>query len=278
MTAELVTIGTVSTDGPSIRAPGSALSRRNPTIKLALLFVVSLVLMFIFDPITPLVLYLLALGAIGATTRIPFRVFVMAHIPFLAFALSLVIVNALSRPGDVLWQSGALRVTAEGLSVGTALALRVLVIGVLSIGFVLSTDSVALMTSLHQHARLGSRLTYAVLAGYRMLEDLPGEWETIRQAHAVRAQLRQNGKPPRGLRQYGRAAFALLVLSIRKGERMAQSLESRGLGLTPRTTWRRIPLTHADWVMAGGVLATVGAVILLSASLGYLHGFSALRT
>jgi energy-coupling factor transporter transmembrane protein EcfT len=277
MTSDLVSIGTVSADDPSIKTPGSALSRRNPTIKLALLFVVSLVLMFIFDPITTLVLYLLGLGAIGATARIPLRVLILAHIPFLAFAVSLVVVNALSRPGDVLWQSGALRVTAEGLSVGTALALRALVIGVLSIGFVLSTDSVALMTSLHQHARLGSRLTYAVLAGYRMLESLPSEWQTIRQAHAVRAQLRPNGKPPRGLRQYGRAAFALLVLSIRKGERMAQSLESRGLGLSPRTTWRRIPLTRADWVMAGAVLATVGAIILLSAFLGYLHGFSALR-
>jgi uncharacterized membrane protein required for colicin V production len=30
--------------------------------------------------------------------------------------------------------------------------------------------------------------------------------------------------------------------------------------------------------MAGAVLATVGAVIGLSAFLGYLHGFSALRT
>jgi len=275
MTAELVG---ARADAPATGMSGSALARRNPTIKLAVLFVVSLVLMFIFDPITPLVLYLLALSAVGATARIPFRVLVLTHIPFLAFALGLLIVNALSRPGEVLWQLGLLRVTTEGLEIGTALALRTLVIGVLSIGFVLSTDSVALMTSLHQHARLGSRLTYAVLAGYRMLEDLPREWQTIRHAHAVRAPLGHGGKPPRGLREYGRAAFALLVLSIRKGERMAQSLESRGLGLTPRTTWRRIRLTRADWVMAGAVLATVGAVIGLSAFLGYLHGFSALRT
>jgi energy-coupling factor transporter transmembrane protein EcfT len=133
-----------------------------------------MVLMFIFDPITPLVLYLLALGAVAVTARIPLRAFALAHIPFLAFGLGLglVVVNALSRGGDVLWQAGVLRVTTEGLLVGAALALRTLVIGVLSIRFVLSTDGVALMTSLHQHARLGSRLTYAVLAGYRMLEEL----------------------------------------------------------------------------------------------------------
>ena len=273
MTSELVA---TRTGAAPPRLPGSLLSRRNPTIKLALLFVVSLVLMFIFDPITPLVLYLLALGAVAATARIPLRAFVLAHIPFLAFALGLVVVNALSRTGDVLWQAGVLRVTTEGLLVGAALALRTLVIGVLSIGFVLSTDGVALMTSLHQHARLGSRLTYAVLAGYRMLEELPREWQTIRQAHTVRAPLRPNGKPPRSLRQSGRAAFALLVLSIRKGERMAQSLESRGLGLTPRSTWRRIPLTRTDWAMAVAVLATLGLVVWLSAVLGILRGYQVL--
>jgi energy-coupling factor transporter transmembrane protein EcfT len=133
------------------------------------------------------------------------------------------------------------------------------------------------MTSLHQHARLGSRLTYAVLAGYRMLEELPREWQTIRQAHAVRAPLRPNGKPPRGLRQYGRAAFALLVLSIRKGERMAQSLESRGLGLTPCSTWRRIPLTRTDWAMATAVLTTLGVVVWLSSLFGFLEGLHALN-
>ncbi|TFD56262.1 energy-coupling factor transporter transmembrane protein EcfT [Cryobacterium sp. Hh7] len=273
MTAQLIDV-----DAPPTRRPVSALARRNPTVKLALLFVVSLVLMFVFDPITPVALYLLALGAVAVTARIPVKVFVLAHIPFLAFALGLLIVNALSRPGDVLWQSGVLRITTEGLLVGAALALRTLVIGVLSIGFVLSTDGVALMTSLHQHARLGSRLTYAVLAGYRMLEELPREWQTIRQAHAVRAPLRPNGKPPRGLRQYGRAAFALLVLSIRKGERMAQSLESRGLGLTPRSTWRRIPLTRTDWAMAAAVLTTLTVVVGLSSFLGFLEGFHALNT
>jgi len=275
MTSELV--ATRAKPAPT-RLPGSVLSRRNPTIKLALLFVVSLVLMFIFDPITPLVLYLLALGAVAVTARIPLRAFVLAHIPFLAFGLGLVVVNALSRGGDVLWQAGVLRVTTEGLFVGVALALRALVIGVLSIGFVASTDGVALMTSLHQHARLGSRLTYAVLAGYRMLEELPREWQTIRQAHAVRAPLRPDGKPPRGLRQYGRAAFALLVLSIRKGERMAQSLESRGLGLSPRSTWRRVPLTRTDWAMATAVLTTLGLVVWLSSYLGFLEGFHALKT
>ncbi|HXF02329.1 MAG TPA: energy-coupling factor transporter transmembrane component T [Arthrobacter sp.] len=257
-------------------ASGGALARRNPTVKLALLFVVSLAMVFIFDPVTPAALYVLALAAIGASTRLPLKTMALAHVPFLAFGLGIFLVNTLSRPGQILWEAGPLRVTIEGLSVGGSLALRTLVIGVLAIGFIASTDGVALMGSLHQHARLGSRITYAVLAGYRMLQEMPREWQTIRQAHAVRAQLRPDGTLPRGLSAYGRAAFALLVVSVRKGERMAQSLESRGLGLSPRTTWRKIPLTSTDWLMAAGVLAVLGGVLFLSHVLGFLEGYDAL--
>lgn len=243
--------------------------------------------------------------------------------PFLLFGLGVLVVNALSRPGVAVWQAGPLRVTEEGLSVGAALAARTLLIGVLAVGFLLSTDGVALMTSLHQNARLGARITYAVLAGYRMLQEMPREWSTIRHAHAVRAGLPGGGRaadgqgdgdgerdrdgagvdgdddgrpgragtpsvrppgragtpavhPPRGPRHLVGVVFTLLVVSVRKGERMAQALESRGLGLQPRTTWRPLPVTGQDWALAAGVVLVVAAVIAASAALGTLQGPGAL--
>ncbi|RPF26962.1 energy-coupling factor transporter transmembrane component T family protein [Georgenia muralis] len=254
----------------------SALARRNPTVKLALLTIVSLVVMFVLDPVTPAVLYVLALGGVVASARLTPRSLALAHVPFVLFAVGVLTVNALTRPGEVLWQAGALRVTVEGLSVGGALAGRTLLIGVLAIGFLASTDGVALMTSLHHNARLGARVTYAVLAGYRMLQEMPREWATIRHAHAVRATF-DGGRPPRGPRHLAGVAFALLVVSVRKGERMAQALESRGLGLEPRTTWRPVVVTRADRWFAAGVLAVVAAVIALSGALGYLEGPGALN-
>ena len=256
-------------------APG-ALARRNPTVKLALLFVVSMVLMFVTDPVTPAVLYALAVATVAASTRIGLRTLALAHVPFAAFGLGVLVVNALSRPGHVLWTSGPVRITVEGLSVGGSLALRALVIGVLAVGFIASTDGVRLMHSLHQQARLGPRITYAILAGYRMLQEMPREWQTIRQAHAVRAPLRPDGTLPRSAPALLRASFALLVVSVRKGERMAQSLESRGLGLNPRTVWRPLRVTAADWLMAAGVLGVLAGVLLAGAMLGYLRGAGAL--
>lgn len=257
-------------------AAAPPLDRRNPTVKLGLVFVVSLAVMFVLDPLTPAVLYLLALVGVATATSATPRTLLLAHVPFAAFALGVLVVNVLSRPGEVLWQSGVLRVTVEGLSVGGALAVRTLLIGVLATGFLLSTDAVALMHSLRQNARLSPRVAYAVLAGYRLLQDMPREWSTIQHAHAVRAPLGRGGRPPRDPRHLGRVIFTLLVVTVRRGERMAQSLESRGLGLSPRTTWRPVAVTRADWALAAGVLGVVGAVLLLSAWLGVLRGPSAL--
>ena len=246
----------------------SPLSRRNPTVKLTLLFLVSLLLLFVFDPVTPAVLYLLGLAAVLGFARIPGRTLLLAHLPFVGFAFGLLVVNALSRPGEVLVDLPPLRITVEGLLVGSSLALRTLTIGILSIGFVGTTDPVALMTSLHQHARLSARVTFAVLAGYRMLQQLPREWQVIRQAQSVRSPLGPRGDTRFGPRAFGRAAFALLVVSLRRGERMSQSLESRGLGSGPRTVWRPVPLGPADGVLLAGCLAVVILVMVLVAGLG----------
>lgn len=250
----------------------SALARRNPAVKFALLFAVSLALLFVFDPFTSAALYVIALVAVIASSGIRPRALLLGHLPFVGVAVGLVLVNALSRPGAEVVRFGVLRVTEEGIEVGAALGLRTLVIGVLSLGFIVSTDGVRLMTSLHRHARLGLRVTYAVLAGYRTLEELPREWQLIRHAHAVRAGVDRRGRPRRGLGAFGRAAFALLVVSLRRAERLAIALESRGLGLSPRTTWRPVALTATDGVFAAGVIAVVGGVIAASAAVGVLRG------
>ncbi len=242
----------------------SMLGRRNPTVKLVLLFGVGVVMLFIFDPFTPALLYVLAVPAVVLGTRITPRSLALAHLPFAAFALGLLVVNLASRPLE------------DGLVIGMALALRTLLIGVLSIGFIVSTDPVQLMTSLRHHARLGPRVTYALLAGYRMLQQMPREWETIRQAQAVRADPRDDGELPRNPRALARAAFALLVVSLRKGERVAQTLESRGLGLRPRTTWQPPALRPADGVLALAVVVAVAGATGLSWSLGLLEGYGLL--
>ena len=198
----------------------SVLHRRNPTVKLAVFLAVSLVLLLPVDPWTPAVLLVLAVPAVVLAGRIPARRLLRRAAPFAPFALSLLVVNAVTRGGPPVAVVAGLEVTAAGLRVGAALALRTVLVGVLAVAFTLTTDGARLLASLHQHARLGARPTFAVLAGYRVLEGLPGHWTTIRQAQSVRDPRHRPGALPRDPASLARATFALLVGALRQGERL----------------------------------------------------------
>lgn len=243
------------------------LAHRNPTVKLALLFVLSLGTLFVADPLTAGVLYLAAFLAVRASAGISTRALLLAQIPFVLFGIGLFLVNALSRPGTRIWPELPIRITVEGVSWGTALALRGLVIGVLTVGFLASTPPRDLMVSLTAHGRVPARISYALLAGHRMLAAMPARWQTIRAAHAVRAPLDRDGRPRTGLKQFNRSAFALLVVSIRASERIALALESRGLAAGRRTLARPVPLTGTDALFAAAVLGAFLAVVLLGGHL-----------
>ncbi|MGS0685036.1 energy-coupling factor transporter transmembrane component T family protein [Nakamurella sp. GG22] len=254
----------------------SPLARANPVAKLLVLGAVSVTSLFILDPVTPLLLYALAVLGVRVGARVPLRTLARAQWPFLPFAAGVLMVNAVSRPGQVVWQSGFIRVSQEGLAVGASLAVRVLLIGALSIGFLSTTDPVRLMTSLRMQLRVSPRFAYALLAGHRVLLQLPGEWEQLRYAHQVRSPLTRTGRPRRPIRFWGRCAFGLLVVTIRRGDRLAQALESRGLGLTPRTCWQPEIIRRADIGLVAVVIAGCAAAVAVSAAVGTLQGIGAL--
>lgn len=213
------------------------MSRWNPSAVLLGLFAVSAALMFVFDPWLAAAIYAAALVFARLAAGVRLRALARAQLAFAGFALGILLVNAMSRPGAELWSAGVFRVTDTGVEVGAALALRTLTLGTLSVAFLHAVDPVRLMISLHLDLRLPARVTFAILAGQRMLQQLPAEWATIRAAQSVRAPLDRRGRPRRG--SFSRAAFALLVSCIRRSARVSQSLEARGLGLEPRTVWRR---------------------------------------
>ncbi len=254
----------------------TVLGRWNPTVKLATVLILSTAVLLVTDPVTPAIGWGLALAALLALGRVPARTLALAHVPFVVFATSLLVVNVVTRPGGEPVGLGPFTVGADGLSIGAALALRTLFVGTLSLVLVLTTDPVRLMTSLHQHARLPAAWTFAVLAAHRLLVELPDAWHTIRCAQAVRDPRRTPGRLPRSPRALGPAAFALLVGAVRRAERLTIALESRGLGSGPRTTARPVPLGVPDVVAAVAVLLLAGAVVAAGVLGGWVTGLGAL--
>lgn len=269
----------------------SALHRRNPTVKFTLVCVLATAMIMITDPITPTVLYLIALIGVLTTRAIPAREFLFAQWPFALFATSLLIVNLVTRHGGHPIEIGPLTLSSHALSIGVSMAARTLFIGVLSLAFLRTTDAIALMTSLHQHAKMPAKMTYAVLAAFRLLEDMPNQWHTIRCAQAIRDPDRRHTTPkgngvvsssdePR-LRQLrlpttpkalSRAAFTLLVVSVRRSERLSISMETRGLGAGRRTLYRPVPIGPRDAVFAISASTVMLAVIAVTGAMGWLRG------
>ena len=243
---------------------GAPLAGRNPTVLLALLTALSIVCIALTRPAPLAVLYLLlVLGAMLGCRLGPLRL-ARAQLPFVVFALGVFLVNVLSRPGHEPWPELPVRITEEGIVLGTALALRALVIGLGALVVSRATDPRSTLVSLRQHARLPARYAYALLAGRRLLDELPRRWETITRAHRVRLPLEADGRVSHlRLRHRLRCAFALLVDAIRSADRIAFALEARGLGDGPRTLWRPVPLGGADAALVLGVAAAVAAVLIL---------------
>lgn len=261
---------------PPTRLP--LLARRNPSVKFLAVFFISLVLLFVFDPVTPLLLYLLALPAVVGLGGVPLRRLVRAQLPFASFGVSLLLVNAVSRGGAVVASVGPLEVTDDGVSVGTSLALRTLVIGICAVGFVRTTDPIELVASVHQQARLPARPAFAVLSAYRLLDELPETWRTIRRAQAVRQPGLERGRLPRSLPLLARAGATLLVMALRRAERTAVTLELRGLGAGERTIWRPIVVQPADIALLGVVVAVTVGVLIIGELGGWLRGVGALTS
>ena len=231
---------TLTIQHPSTLVEPGALTRFNPAVKLITLFVVSVSMLFIWEPIRPALLWV-ALVIIALTIgKVPARWLAYAHIPFIAFGFGLFLVNVLARADD-------------GVAIGAALAGRTLVIGVASILFLTSTAPVDLMRSLNQNLKLPASITFAVLAGYQLLLGLPKEWQTIRAAQLMRqggaVKHNRKGKPKLTLKEAGRLVFTVLIVALRRSERIATSLESRGFGLKPRTVYRPIHVRANDVVL-----------------------------
>ena len=261
LTAESLTEAAVTEPAVGPRGP---LARRDPAVLLGLLTALSIVCITLTEPLPLLLMYLLlSAGAVIGTRTGPLAL-LRAQLPFVVFASGVLMVNMLSRPGHEPWPGLPVRITQEGIVLGTALALRALVIGLGAITVARATEPRGTMVSLMRHARLPARYAYALLAGRRLLDDLPRRWETITRAHRVRLPLTDQGEAARlTLRHLVRCAFSLLVDALRSAERLALALELRGLGDDPRTVWKPAAVSRADLLLVVGVGLTVALVLVL---------------
>lgn len=154
--------------------------------------------------------------------------------------------------GEVYLQWFVVRVSEGSLALALATFLRVLAVALPSVVLFVTVDPTDLADGLAQVAHLPARFVLGALAGLRMVGLFLDDWRALELARRAR------GVADRGrIRRFVGMAFALLVLSIRRGSKLATAMEARGFGAPVRRTWARPSRFGApEWV-----LIAIGAAI-----------------
>ena len=254
----------------------SFLHRLNPTMKLAGLFLLTMVPTFFLDPAVPATFLALAVVMGWALGGISPLTLARRLTLILLMALGLALSSTIFYGGEktqLLFSVGPVDIYAEAVLFGLSLGLRILCVVAFGALFMITTDPTRLVYSLVQQAHLNYRLGYTILAAYRFIPILQSEMNNIRDAHSVRGAYTARS-PSAALERARRYGVPLLANAIRQAERLAVAMDARGFSARPnRTYYLTLRLQLTDWLFGIGVVLITIALLLLLAHFGLLRGF-----
>ncbi|HYP72544.1 MAG TPA: energy-coupling factor transporter transmembrane component T, partial [Microbacterium sp.] len=148
-----------------------------------------------------------------------------------------------------------IRISEGSIALAVATFFRVLAIALPSVVLFVTVDPTDLADGLAQIVRLPARFVLGALAGLRMVGLFLDDWRALELARRAR------GVADRGrIRRFLGMAFALLVLSIRRGSKLATAMEARGFGApVPRTWARTSTFGGREWALVaiGAAISTI---------------------
>lgn len=162
--------------------------------------------------------------------------------------------------GQVYVEWFVVRVSDGSLALAAATFVRVLAVALPSVVLFVTVDPTDLADGLTQIMRLPARFVLGALAGLRMVGLFVDDWRALELARRAR------GVADRGrIRRFVGMAFALLVLSIRRGAKLATAMEARGFGAPGIRTWARPSRFGArEWVLVA-IGAAISAIAVAAA-------------
>jgi energy-coupling factor transport system permease protein len=242
----------------SILAPvqHGPLAKLNPVAKLAAALLISVVLLISIDWVSAAVA-LAAELVLLAFARIPLRIVMVRTAPiWIAAPLAGLTTLLYGRTsGTVYFQWLLVEISDGSIELALATALRILAIGLPAVLLFVTIDPTDLADGLAQVLKLPARFVLGGLAGLRLVGLFVDDWRALTLARRARG-VAESGAVRRMLGQ----AFALFVLSIRRGTKLATAMEARGFGAPVERTWARPSVFRGrDWV-AIAVAITVALV------------------
>lgn len=238
-----------------------AIERLNPVTRLLLTVLACLPVLVSLDWLSATVMLSGLLVALRAAGARPAAMLVRLAPVAVAAALAAATMALYGKPGGrVYWQWWLVEVTQRSVTMAGAVVLRVLVLGLSAVVLLGGLDLTAMADGLAQVLRLPARFVLGALAGMRMLSLFVEDWRTLGRARRARG-LGDTGR----LRRWTTMAFALLVLAIRRGTKLATAMEARGFDAqhARHRTWARPSRLGAPDVIGLAAAAALDALALV---------------
>jgi energy-coupling factor transport system permease protein len=156
-----------------------------------------------------------------------------------------------------------IHVTDNSLRLALAVMLRVLALGAPTILLFTGIDPTDLADGLAQVWRLPARFVLGALAGFRLVSRFVDDWRSLALARRARG-LGDTG----AVRRWASMAFAMLVIAIRRGSKLATAMEARGFGTAERTWARESSVGPADLALVLACVAAVSVALVAAVSAG----------
>jgi energy-coupling factor transport system permease protein len=237
-----------------------SVARINPVAKLAAALIVAFTLVLSVDAASAgvaLALELLLLPFAGLTFLAFWRRTAVVWITAPLAGLTIALYGRASGEVHLHWL--LVNVTDGSLHLALVTSLRVLAIALPAVALFATVDPTELADGLAQLVHLPARFVLGALAALRLAGLLREDWRSLELARRAR------GIADRGrIRRFLGLAFALFVLSIRRGSALATAMEARGFGGSlPRTWARESRFGGREWALiaVGAAVAAIAVVV-----------------
>lgn len=213
------------------------MNRINPACKFFGILVPTILLALFYRPVLNLAVFFACIVLL-LISRAGIKTIAKALTPVFIVAIGMFFTGYRFHSGAALGIS-RLIFTNTAVYNGLQLSSRVLAFAGMGMLFVLTTDKLELVRSLHQQCRLPARFAFGLLAAWGMFPNMRREYHKTRAAFYAR-----------GLRSFALSPAMLtplLVKAVRWSEALSVAMESKGLGETEtRTTYFVLKIRPMD--------------------------------
>lgn len=169
--------------------------------------------------------------------------------------------------GHEYFSFGFAHITEHSVALALAVMVRVFALGLPAIVLLNNIDTTSLGDGLAQILRLPERFVISAVAAGRMIGLARRDWDALQRARRARGLGEQSV-----FHKAFSLTFGLLVLTLRRGAKLATAMEARGFGADRPRTWARpSTLKVADVVLMACCLVIGVASLVVAHSSGDLR-------